>query len=62
MKQWIFFRPVTRSFAGAIEVHFHVLVSKNLVKDPNEDYIVISFYDTFWGLWQDLCHRMHPKE
>nr|XP_022293483.1 E3 ubiquitin-protein ligase rnf213-alpha-like isoform X1 [Crassostrea virginica] len=55
-------RPVTRSFAGAIEVHFHVLVSKNLVKDPNEDYIVISFYDTFWGLWQDLCHRMHPKD
>lgn len=57
-----YFRPMTRSMTKTVEVHFHVLVLKQLVRDPYADSIIVSFRDTFSGRWKDLHYKLFPKE
>lgn len=58
-----YFRPMTRSMTKTVEVHFHVLVSKQLVKNPNQDLVYITFQNTFLGKWTEYYgHKLHPKE
>ena len=66
-KFMIFFRsgPITRSITQLIEtveVHFHVLVSKDFVKNVSTDLIMMQFQDKFFGQWTSLIHQLHPKE
>lgn len=54
----------TRSAAKleTIEVHFHVLVSKDFLKSVNDDWVMIIIHDDFSGRWTNLRYRMDPKE
>lgn len=64
--KFIFFRAgvTTRSAAKleTVEVHFHVLVSKEFLRSVNDDWVIIKFMDQFSGQWTHLQYRLHPKE